>query len=176
MAAEELQRVEVLLAVAIEHATGLDDAGCLDRSEREVLMPEALLRHRIVGVDRRQDLDRIPSSGLAREALTSLYSLFECTRNLLKTAGPGVALGGESLASYALAILNRVLRPFLSRWHPRLSAWEAERSAEVSAFAHEQAWEQHGELRRELAVVRQILAGYSEALALLAGIGGVDEA
>ena len=119
-----------------------------------------------------QSLD--DDEGLARETLTSFHALFDITRQLLKTAGPGVALGDESLANYALAILNRVLRPFLSRWHPRLSAWEAERADEVSAFTHEQAWKQHADLRRELGVVREILTGYSEALAILAGVGAGD--
>jgi hypothetical protein len=110
--------------------------------------------------------------GLLREALTSLHALFEITRQILKTAGPGVAIGEESLAKYALAILNRVLRPFLARWHSRLATWETTRGDEISVAQHERAWEHHDELRRELGVVREILGGYSEALGLLAGVSG----
>lgn len=110
--------------------------------------------------------------GLLREALSSLHALFGLTRQILKNAGPGVGQGEESLAFYALAILNRVLRPFLAKWHPRLMAWEGQRSSESSVVDHEREWKEEEELRRELGVIRQILAGYSEAVGILAGVNG----
>ncbi len=110
--------------------------------------------------------------GMLREALSSLHAIFGITRQILKNVGPGVGLGQESLASYVLAILNRVLRPFLAKWHPRLTAWEAARPQQQSAVEHERLWDQHAEIRKELGVVRQILAGYSEAVGILAGVNG----
>jgi hypothetical protein len=110
--------------------------------------------------------------GSLREALTSLHAIFGITRQILKSAGPGVAGREESLASYALAILNRVLRPVLAKWHPRLESWEAQRPAGMSVIDHERAWEEAAELRRDLAIVRQVLVGYAEALGILAGVGG----
>src|SRR5690606_11840570 len=72
-----------------------------------------------------QDLSE--SDGLLREALGSLHAIFSITRQILKAAGPGVAMGQESLGGYSMAILNRVLRPLLAKWHPALLDWEAER-------------------------------------------------
>src|SRR5436305_7365354 len=66
--------------------------------------------------------------GLLREALTSLYSLFAETRRILKEHGPGVAreLSRDAItfAHLAVAVLNVVLRPFLSKWHPALEEYE----------------------------------------------------
>ena len=63
--------------------------------------------------------------GSAREALTSIYSLFETTRGILKEYGPGIAIpkrGRElSLGYLAVSMLNHVLRPLLTAWHPRLA-------------------------------------------------------
>lgn len=113
--------------------------------------------------------------GLLREALSSLHALFGVTRKILREAGPGVAFGDESLGKYAMAILNLVLRPYLSRWHPLLSDWESARSEGVSAADHETAWDRTDEARTELARVQEMLRGYSDALALLAGLTEPDE-
>jgi hypothetical protein len=65
--------------------------------------------------------------GLMREALTSLYSLFGTTRDVLKEAGPEVGAAPDTVGGIAIAVLNRGLRPFLAKWHPRLQDWEAQR-------------------------------------------------
>ena len=66
--------------------------------------------------------------GSLREALNSIYSLFDTTRGILKRYGPGVARpkNGHALSFGYLAVsmLNRVLRPLLTEWHPRLGNWE----------------------------------------------------
>jgi hypothetical protein len=69
-----------------------------------------------------------------------------------------------------MAILNRVLRPYLARWHPRLSDWESQRPPDRPAVDHEARWEKNKEARAELRKVQAMLAGYSEALAVLAGL------
>lgn len=67
--------------------------------------------------------------GSAREALTSMYVLFEMVRDILKRYGPDVAPPGArnevSFGILAVTVLNRAVRPVLSRWHPRLAAWES---------------------------------------------------
>ena len=70
----------------------------------------------------------------------------------------------------AIAVLNRGLRPFLAKWHPRLQAWESQRPVDVSPFEYEQNWSDGLELRRELEVFRGNLHNYSLALADIAGI------
>ena len=60
--------------------------------------------------------------GSLREALNSIYSLFDTTRGILRRYGPAVARpkGGRELSFGYLAVsmLNLVLRPLLTEWHP----------------------------------------------------------
>lgn len=58
----------------------------------------------------------------------------------------------------AIALLNDLLRPFLSKWHPVLSAWEAE------SPNNEWGWSEAPRLRKELRVLSHNLAGYVEEL------------
>jgi hypothetical protein len=116
-----------------------------------------------------------PDLGLLREALSSLYSLFGTTREVLRRygpeiAGPGKSDGGYSLGYLAVAILNFELRPVLSRWHPALEEWESKRPAEVSRQAHERSWQFSGDLRIELERARQNLAAYADLLAAASGV------
>jgi hypothetical protein len=108
--------------------------------------------------------------GLLREALNSLYSLFGTTREILKEAGPDVGASRNSVGGIAIAVLNMGLRPFLSKWHPRLQAWEAKRPPERSPREHEQQWAEGPELRNALADLRHDLELYALALAEIAGV------
>jgi hypothetical protein len=85
-----------------------------------------------------------PEEGLLREALSSLYSLFDSTRDILRRYGPEVATpkrGNElSFGAIAVTILNLGLRPLLARWHPELAQYESTRSADLSPLAHERRW------------------------------------
>jgi hypothetical protein len=109
--------------------------------------------------------------GLLREALNSLYSLFGTTREILKEAGPDV--GGtsyNSVGGIAIAVLNRGLRPFLTKWHPRLQVWEAKRPNDVSFSEYEQQWVEAPQLRNELEKLRSDLEYYAVALEKIAGV------
>lgn len=64
--------------------------------------------------------------GSVREALSSIYSLFETTRTVLQTAGPDAASRTDSIGPIAIRILNKGIRPFLVKWHTSLSAYEDE--------------------------------------------------
>jgi hypothetical protein len=113
--------------------------------------------------------------GLLREALTSLYSLFATTREVLRRHGPEIAAPGRADSQYSLgylavAILNFELRPVLSQWHPALEDWEAHRPPETSRLAHERAWDRADELRAELERVRRNLADYADLLAAASGV------
>lgn len=118
--------------------------------------------------------------GLLREALTSLYSLFAETRRILKQHGPGVArqLTRDSItfAHLAIAVLNVVLRPLLSKWHPLLQEWESRRAGTASLAEHERAWTRNAELRKELVKVREELTVYANLLAEAAGIDPLHDA
>ena len=100
-------------------------AGTWEPDESEVraawaLYVEMVTRTPLGGVSSHQ--------GFLREALDSIYSLFDTTRGILKESGPAVARpkNGRKLSFGYLAVsmLNRVLRPLLTEWHPTLRAWE----------------------------------------------------
>ena len=112
------------------------------------------------------DLDQ----GLLREALTSLHSLFASTREILRGSGPDVGARRESVGGIAIAVLNKGIRPFLSKWHPELQAWEVQRTFTVGAKDHERSWSKETQLRRELNALRDSLGRYAAELAKLAGV------
>jgi hypothetical protein len=102
-----------------------------------------------------------PHEGVLREALSSLYTLFDTTRTILRTYGPGIAQpkGGNPLSfgSLAVTMLNVVIRPVLAQWHPML-------------LTHERQWEKGDELRRVLNEVREVLIAYANVLAQVADV------
>lgn len=111
-----------------------------------------------------------PDEGLMREALSSLYSIFGATREILRQAGPSVAQGPISFGPVAIEVLNKGLRPFLAKWHPLLLAHEQTRPPQVSARDHERSWEKASEFRQELAKVQEEMMIYAEALGRIAGV------
>ena len=111
-----------------------------------------------------------PERGLLREALNSLYSLFDLTREILREAGPNVAKGPSSFGTVAIDVLNKGLRPFTTKWHPSLLTHEQKRPSDVSALEHEQAWEYATEMWQELGELQEQLKIYAEVLAQIAGV------
>jgi len=116
-----------------------------------------------------------PDEGLLREALSSLYTLFDTTRKILREYGPSVAQpkGKDNLLSFgylAVAILNVVLRPVLAKWHPLLLDYESTKESSVSPLEHEKQWNKHEELRKILNDVRGVLIEYANILAQVAGV------
>lgn len=93
-------------------------------------------------------------SGLESSALTSVYSLFGITRNILREYGKD-SIG---FAKIAIIILNQVIRPFTARWH---------KLSEEGAF---QDPEQRSLFRKELAELQINLRNYMGMLAEIAGI------
>ncbi|NEQ55521.1 MAG: hypothetical protein F6K11_36290 [Leptolyngbya sp. SIO3F4] len=109
--------------------------------------------------------------GLLREALTSLYKLFQITREILKEAGPDVGVSSqESVGEIGCILLNRGLRPFTEKWHPKLEVWEAKRLDNVSAKEHEDEWTDATQMRQELTELRQDLIIFADSLAKIAGV------
>lgn len=117
--------------------------------------------------------------GLLRESLTSIYSLFGTTRQILKEHGPSIAQpkrGGDlSFGRIAVTVLNEVLRPVLTKWHPRLEDYEATKPDTRSRLDHEHLWEQNSGLRETLAEARKALEAYTRMLAKAAGVPELTE-
>lgn len=161
-----LKEVEVSLNTGFLSVAGTWSADASEREAAWEMYVELITR---VSVEPLAD-----DEGLMREALTSLYKLFQETREILKKHGPGVAVPkGKGMLSFgylAVAILNQAIRPFLAKWHPLLQQHEAGRGANVPAVEHERAWVQDAAMRRELGALRETLRGYSYVLAKAAGI------
>ncbi|MFK4119975.1 hypothetical protein [Streptomyces longwoodensis] len=104
--------------------------------------------------------------GLLREALTSLYGLFATTRETLKISRPSTHVSvGMTVECLAVNFLNLELRPFLSRWHPRLRAFE-----ETSQGRPETEWPLAADCRAELRLLQGNARSYLLAFARLAGV------
>ena len=104
--------------------------------------------------------------GFIREALTSLYGLFATTRDTLKASRPSVPVsGGQTVEHLAVTMLNHELRPFLSKWHPRLREFE-----KAHPDGQESAWPDNMACRGELRRVQAHLVDYALGFAHLAGV------
>jgi len=118
--------------------------------------------------------------GIAREALTSLYTIFAQSREILRRYGPDVAepkpSGEYSFGFLTIAMLNLALRPVLSYWHPELEVWEAGRAPGRSVKSHEDVWPRIGELRGALEQVRTVLTTYAALLATACGVPDLSPA
>lgn len=112
--------------------------------------------------------------GFLREALTSLYTFFDTTREILRRYGPEIAPplapGHVSFGVLAVTVLNRVLRPLLATWHPRLSAYESQRPEEVDPVAWERRWEHADVLRERIGEVRRTLVSLARTLQEVADV------
>jgi hypothetical protein len=62
--------------------------------------------------------------GDPKTALESLSKLFPITRDILKNKGRNAI----NFAKIAVVILNQVVRPFTSKWHPRIAELEDEKN------------------------------------------------
>jgi hypothetical protein len=112
--------------------------------------------------------------GLLREALSSLYTLFATTREILRKYGPDIAEpkphGQYNFGFLAVAMLNLALRPVLARWHPALEEWEAARPPGRSRAEHEAMWDRAQELRAALDDARAAMTQYARIMADACGV------
>ena len=115
-----------------------------------------------------------PGEGLLHEALASLYTLFDSTRKILREYGPAVARpkgeGELSFGYLAIAIINCVIRPLLTKWHPRLLHYQSMQTGTISSVLYEQQWEDSDRLRQELNNAYIILREYADLLAQIAEV------
>lgn len=160
------EEVQVGLNLGVLTVSGTWKPSALERQAAWELYVELITRIAIVPLD--------PGVGLLREALSSLYSLFGSTREVLRRHGPAVAQpeidGGRSFGELAVLVLNLELRPLLARWHPLLEQWEASRPADRARTMHEDAWPDAAQLRDALEQTRQHLVRYADLLAAAAQV------
>ncbi len=111
-----------------------------------------------------------PEQGFLREALASLYNLFGTTRGLLKEMDPTQVTEGETVEMLAIAMLNRELRPFLSKWHPLLTAFE-----EIEPKRPNWEWDMNEQFRAELESLRQQLIRYARSFGEIARVSQLEQ-
>ncbi|GAB2863002.1 hypothetical protein GCM10027277_34550 [Pseudoduganella ginsengisoli] len=103
----------------------------------------------------RVSLQRLPDEeGSEKQALQSIYMLFPTTREILKRHGPSA----QRFARVAIATLNVILRPFLTRWHTEFDhCSHLEKNKSV-------------QFRSELASLQDDLTEYGKLLARISDI------
>jgi len=107
--------------------------------------------------------------GILREALKSLYDLYSVARSELASAPPAtLPFTDISARAYVIDILNKQLRPFLSRWHPLLSAWEKTNLPEA-------AWPLAQLCRDDLAKTRDRILWLTWNLGVALNVQGLDK-
>lgn len=123
---------------------------------------------------------RLPKGkGSVREALTSLYALFDITRSTLREQGPTVAEGPGSIGIFAIRVLNEGVRPFVLEWHSELGDYEdQERARQAKMKIHpgamtfdDAAWPKYDAFYQALEEFQAQMRSYADVLAELAGLG-----
>ncbi len=110
-------------------------------------------------------LTRITTQPLAKEhgdeetALTSIYSLFEITREIIKRSGRHCT----EFSKIAIVVLNQIIRPFTAKWHKLLIQGAFKDKSLCSEF------------REELEVLREALLKYTRMLADMADVEDLTE-
>lgn len=103
-------------------------------------------------------ITRVVTQGLTvnfgdeKAALNSIYNIFELTRDNLKRNGRHC----QEFTKISILMLNQVIRPFTSKWHP--------------IFLKELSVEQKNEFRFELEVLSVAITSYSKMLADMADV------
>ena len=140
---------------------GVEVSGCWELNSEERRAAWELyveLVTRVSAVPLRED------EGLLREALGSLYSLFETMQEILCQHGPDIPEPKRDVqynfGYLAVAMLNYGVRPLLAHWHPALEDWEHRRPVDRSRRDHKLAWSQSG----------QLLTAYADLLAAACGV------
>jgi len=100
-----------------------------------------------------------PEDGDEKTALTSIYSLFGLTRDVIKLHGRGCI----EFTKIAIIVLNQIIRPFTAKWHKPSIEGGFKNKAMCDEF------------RQELAVLQVKLQIYTKMLADMAGVEDLTE-
>lgn len=92
--------------------------------------------------------------GIEETALDSIYKLFPITREILKTKGRKA----KNFTIVSIIFLNKMIRPFTSKWHKKSLEKAFEDENECAEF------------RRELFSLQDCLINYCKLLSYIAGV------
>jgi hypothetical protein len=175
--------LQQLLYAQAKPAAGLATGDQLEQAE-EGIYSEPTDMHKEVGwhifvelVSRISTQPLNEDSGQLHEALESLYKLYDIIRKELTRLSPAprtISQKGETVESIAIGILNGQLRSFLSKWHPKLSAWES-KQPEGEQIHDESKWPERDACRRELELTRLSILKDTKKLGELIGVRLLEE-
>ena len=115
-----------------------------------------------------------PEMSSIRIGLSSLYKLFDVTREILRKYGPSVARprseGQLSFGHLSIEFLDLILRPFIIKWHPLLTDYERAKKKSDSSQEHEKKWAKYEEFNKAMNEVREALIKYIRLLALASDV------
>lgn len=103
-----------------------------------------------------------PGQGVEAAALESVHSLFATAREIMKRYGRDA----QAFTRIGIGVLNHILRPFLTRWHPQFADTTTPDEASLALF------------RQDLEAVRRDMLAYARVLAAIADVApmaGEDE-
>ena len=103
--------------------------------------------------------DLLPDDGDEATALTSIYALFDITREVIKRKGRHC----QSFTKIAIIILNQKVRPFTAKWH---------KVSVGGQFSDDEVCQQ---FRTELGQLQSVLRTYSRMLADMADVEDLTE-
>lgn len=104
-----------------------------------------------------QKLDN--NHGDEKTALTSIFSIFSITRDVMKNNGSHCI----EFTKIAIIVLNQIVRPFTAKWHGLSVSGAFEDPAKCEEF------------RQELVELQRILRLYTKMLADMAGVEDLTE-
>ena len=97
----------------------------------------------------------LPSEGGDEStALDSIYALFPVTREILRRRGRSAM----SFSKVAIPVMNQVVRPFTTKWHPQ----------SLAGALHDD--DKRAEFRQDLEALQSDLRNYNRLLAQIAGV------
>ena len=100
-----------------------------------------------------------PGHGDEKAALTSFYSIFGLTREIIKKNGPECI----NFAKIAIVILNQIIRPFTAKWHKLSLANAFDDEAQCEIF------------RQEMGQLQLTLRKYTSILADIANVEDISK-
>ena len=108
--------------------------------------------------------------GALRPAFDSLYSLFSTVRKELNAMPPSMSFadGQRTFEAYMLQLINKAVRPFLARWHPKFDEWEKDGKPD-------EAWPLNELCRQDLEITRENCLVYIWALGTALKLKGLDD-
>jgi hypothetical protein len=145
-------RHERISAAALAARRERDDCAVDERERAAAFRVQVELAHRV-------PVRPLGGGGL-REAISSLHSIFAFTREQLRECGPD---SSQRFGEVAERLMEEVLRPFLSEWHPALRRYEDRTQFDDTA------WDPTAELRNALDALREPLLAVIRDLSRISG-------